>query len=53
MPRKRSKQKVRRAIVPKDAFRASRGMLKGRYSTKEFLRWRREERRREDAKSLR
>ena len=34
--------------VPKDAFRASRGMLKG-YSTKEFLRWRREERRRDNA----
>ncbi len=33
--------------VPKDAFRASRGMLKG-YSTKEFLAWRRRERQRED-----
>ena len=34
--------------VPKDAFRASRGMLKG-YSVKEFLAWRRQERQREDA----
>lgn len=33
----------------KDAFEASRGMLKG-YSTKEFLQWRRRERRREHAK---
>jgi AbrB family looped-hinge helix DNA binding protein len=32
--------------VPKDAFRASRGMLKG-YSVREFLRWRRQERQRE------
>ena len=32
--------------VPKDAFRASRGMLKG-YSTKAFLAWRRQERRRD------
>ncbi len=34
--------------VPKDAFRASRGMLKN-YSTAEFLRWRRQERVREHA----
>lgn len=35
--------------VPKDAFRASRGMLKG-YSVKEFLQWRRQERQREHAR---
>jgi len=35
--------------VPKDAFRASRGMLQG-YSVKEFLHWRRQERRREHAR---
>jgi AbrB family looped-hinge helix DNA binding protein len=36
--------------VPKDAFEASWGMLKGSGLTvKEFLRWRREERRRENA----
>ena len=34
--------------IPKDAFRASRGMLKG-YSVKAFLRWRRQEKQREDA----
>lgn len=34
--------------IPKDAFRASRGMLKG-YSVEEFLRWRRQEKRREHA----
>lgn len=36
--------------IPKDAFRASRGFLKGLYSTKEFLQWRRQERRREHAR---
>ena len=35
--------------VPKNAFEASRGMLKG-YSMKEFLKWRRAERRRENAR---
>lgn len=35
--------------VPRDAFRASRGLLKG-YSVKEFLRWRRAERQREHAR---
>ncbi len=35
--------------VPKDTFRASRGMLKG-YSTAEFLRWRRQEHAREHAR---
>ena len=37
-------------LVPvlKNSFRASRGMLKG-YSVTEFLRWRRQERRRENA----
>ena len=35
--------------VPKNAFRASRGMLRG-YSVREFLRWRKEERRREHAR---
>jgi len=35
--------------VPKDTFRASRGMLKG-YSVKEFLRWRGQERKREHAR---
>lgn len=35
--------------IPKDAFRASRGMLKG-YSVQEFLRWRRQERQREHAR---
>ena len=38
---------VRKASGHKDAFLASRGMLKG-YSVKEFLEWRRQERRRED-----
>ena len=31
-----------------DAFVASRGLLKGKLSTKEFLKWRREERVREE-----
>ena len=35
--------------VPKSAFRASRGMLKG-YSVKEFLRWRHQERQQEHAR---
>ncbi len=35
--------------VPKDAFRASRGMLKG-YSVKAFLNWRRQERQRAHAR---
>lgn len=35
--------------IPKDAFRASRGMLTG-YSVKEFLRWRRQERQRDHAR---
>ena len=37
-------------LVPivKDAFRRSRGMLKG-YSTREFLQWRRQERQQEHA----
>ena len=35
--------------LPKDIFRASRGLLKG-YSTQEFLRWRRQERQREHAR---
>jgi AbrB family looped-hinge helix DNA binding protein len=35
-----------------DAFSASRGLLKGKFSTKEFLKFRREERARED-KALR
>jgi AbrB family looped-hinge helix DNA binding protein len=37
--------------VPDDAFKASRGMLKGSgFTVKEFLRWRRAERRREHAR---
>lgn len=35
--------------IPKHAFRASRGLLKG-YSVREFLRWRQQERRREHAR---
>lgn len=35
--------------VPKDAFSASRGLLKG-YSVKEFLGWRRQERARDNAR---
>ena len=35
--------------VPKNAFKASRGMLRG-YSVKEFLRWRKQEREREYGK---
>lgn len=35
--------------IPKEAFRASRGMLKG-YSVQEFLRWRRLERQQEHAR---
>lgn len=41
-----SGQEIVLVPVPKDAFRSSRGMLKG-YSVQEFLRWRRQERRKE------
>ncbi len=49
MPQKRSKQGARRVMASKgDPFLASRGMLKGKFSTEEFLKMRREERAREE-----